>query len=130
MSSKVKYKGGRYCCVKDCHSRQGRDDVRFFSFPKKNKEQFEKWTIRVKRENFVPNAFTVICGHHFVKGKPDVSPDSPDFAPSIFPTLHCKAKKVSDLQRYNRAAKRNLESITNLSEIVLNDFKIQIYDIP
>ena len=99
---KVKYRGGHYCCVTGCNSRQGRDEVKFFNFSKKNKEQCQLWINAVKRENFVPKRNTVICQLHFVDGKPESRRDSPNYVPTLFPTQHCKPKTEADLARFER----------------------------
>ncbi len=102
MSTTLKYKGGRYCCVTGCNSRQGREDIRFFRFPTRNPEQFELWVKAVKRENFHPNSNTAICAKHFASGEPGNRRDSPDYFPTIFPTVHMKAKTEADLARFER----------------------------
>ncbi len=107
---KAKYKG-RYCCVVNCHSVQGRDDVRFSRFPKRNPEQAEAWRKAVNRQNpdgsqWFPNARDLVCGLHFVSGNPSNIQGSPDYVPTRFPTAHKSAKSESDVQRHERALKR------------------------
>jgi hypothetical protein len=99
---------GRYCCVVECHSNEGKDgeSTKFFSIPKRNSEQQGKWIIAINRENWVPTKKAVVCGKHFVGGKPSPTRADPDYVPSIFPTAHKKARSEGDVSRFKRAMNR------------------------
>ena len=83
------YDGGLLCCAKDCSSRQGKgDDVAFFKFPRRNRNQFDLWAKAVQRgSDFSPNfSSTVICSLHFVSGRPSNRDDEQDYVPTVFPS--------------------------------------------
>ena len=66
-------KGGSYCCVKWCKSRRGRDKVGFFKVKsKKYPSKTLAWARAIpwKKSNFWPTEHTLICGEHFISGKP------------------------------------------------------------
>lgn len=112
---KPKYKGGRYCCVVNCHSLQGREDCRFSRFPKRNLEQAELWRKAIHRVEedgspWYPHPRDVICGLHFILREPSNIRTNPDYVPSIFPTFHKKPKSEADIERHKRALKRAFPS--------------------
>ena len=108
-----KYPGGNYCCVVDCHQKQGRDEVKFFCFPSRDPEQRKKWIRAINRIEikdgkkipWTPSKNSIVCAAHFVSGQPSRTRISPDFFPTIFPTHHVKAKTSSDQARLSRALK-------------------------
>lgn len=71
-----------YCCVVNCGSRGGRDNVHFYRIPAelhfRHKEELnrlsrlrrEKWINVLKRDDLTEKKlkFAVICGKHFVTG--------------------------------------------------------------
>ena len=123
---KLKYEGGRYCSVVGCHSRQGREEVRFFHFPKRNPSQMELWIKAVKRINpdgtaWRPSPRELICGLHFRDKKPSNIQNHPDYVPSIFPTEHKHPKSDADLERHQRQLKRTggLQALQEVSETAI-----------
>ncbi|XP_075728668.1 uncharacterized protein LOC142769371 isoform X2 [Rhipicephalus microplus] len=52
-SSRTKANKRRYCCVKDCHSREGQPGIRLYRFPGQpwEKERRRKWIVAVRRVN-------------------------------------------------------------------------------
>jgi hypothetical protein len=107
---KTRY-AGNYCSVVGCHNRKGRDSVRFYSFPGRNKEQKLLWIAAVKRVNpdgspWIPSQSATVCEDHFLKKKPSPTNTDPDYVPSIFPTNHKKAATEADAKRNERQLKR------------------------
>ena len=114
MTEKVvkKYRGNA-CCVVGCTNKQEEKKVSFFRvIRKRNPEQTEPWIKAINRVNidgspWIPSAYQLICGAHFISGKPNTSPIHPDYVPSIFPTNHVKRQATqSDLDRMERSIKR------------------------
>ena len=105
---KKKYKSGRNCAVVGCNSRQGRDETKFFHVVRKQYPlQGEAWVTAIARINpdgtpWQPSRFSLICGHHFIQGKPSTIVDSPDYIPTIFPTGHRKEATPNDIDRLER----------------------------
>jgi hypothetical protein len=104
-----KYKGGRYCCVVECFSVQGRDDFQFCSFPKRNPAQALLWKKAINRiekdgSMWIPKPNDKICGKHFISGAPSNIEKHPDYVPSIFPTKHRQEKTKIDVGRYQRVS--------------------------
>ncbi len=114
--------GGTYCCVVGCHRNSQADQgkVSFFSFPKKNQEQRQKWVNAVHRVNpdgsqWKPGPYAKICSDHFVSGRWSPTRNDPDYAPTQFPTKHVKAKSDQDVARYARLQSRSLaQSMTRI----------------
>ena len=87
--------GGRSCCVVGCTMtyKKARDlklNISFFKVIRKELDLTLLWTKAINnRKNkdgtpWTPKQNTVICGLHFVSGKPNISPDHPDYVPSKF----------------------------------------------
>ena len=108
-SNKTPTYKGAYCCVVGCHRETVRDKgkVNFFTFPTKNQEKRQLWIKAVNRANWEPKRHTRICSDHFVGERHREERDHPDYKPSIFPTTHIRPKSEVDLQRHERARKRN-----------------------
>ena len=130
QSSKVA--GGKYCCVVNCQRnyKADKDVVSFFSFPKRNPEQREKWIQAVRRINadgspWVPSQHSKICSEHFVSGWWSPSRNDPDYAPSIFATKHVSAKSEKDVERFQRVRSRSQsrKSVEENSEQFAVDFE-------
>ena len=57
---------------------------------------------------------SLLCGNHFVSGKPTDDPGSVDFVPSLFPTNHITNPKTQkDQDRFERVKKRQTSNDTN-----------------
>ena len=104
---------GRVCCAVDCHERQGQDpSISFFKVKsKRNPARSEAWIRAIKRDNedgtpWQPNDYSVLCGRHFITGKPSDIPSSPDYAPTIFTTGHCRPASMQDVERLNRVSQK------------------------
>jgi hypothetical protein len=99
----------RICCVVECHNRAGRENVKFFAFPKKNTSQKEKWIKAVNRINqdktpWRPTISSFVCSDHFVGNKYSTFENHPDYVPSKFPTCHVISKSISDVLRHKRVS--------------------------
>ncbi len=106
---KKEYSGGHYCCVTECHHRLGREKCSFFNVLQKYESRTELWRQRIKRMErdgslWMPSKWSKICGCHFQSGKPSPTNTNPDYAPSIFPTKHVKAKVEEDVMRFQRVS--------------------------
>ncbi len=129
MSQKPKktYNRGHYCVVTGCHHVKGREQCSFFNVKRKSDDVTELWRQRIRRENpdgslWAPTKHSRICGCHFLKNKPSISPTDPDYGPSIFPTGHTKPKGVSDLARQERRVSRvDLNILENCFQILVCD---------
>ena len=104
---------GSYCCVVGCRSNSLRDAgwFSFHKFPKQNKDQAEAWSRAIKRVDargnpWSPSPYSVICCHHFFKGKASHEKNHPGYIPSIFPTDHVPSKTDVDMRRFVRARRR------------------------
>ena len=53
----------------------------------------------------MPSPFSLICGKHFVSGKPSNDTANPDYTPTIFES-HGNPKSQDDMERFERAKKR------------------------
>lgn len=107
----------RYCCVKDCHSREGQHGVSLYRFPgrKWEHDRRKKWIAAVRRlkdsdgSDWAPSAATRICSKHFVGGEKSSLASHPGYCPTIFPAAY-KARPVNStarVSRYKRWHKRN-----------------------
>ena len=102
------------CCVVKCNRSTNKDSgsVKLFRFPARNLEQRQLWIAAVKRKCvngkvWQPSEFTRICSDHFEGGIASPTRNHPSYVPSIFPTKDVKPKKVTDVTRFERVAKRN-----------------------
>ena len=101
------------CCVVKCHRNSNKDSgtIKFFRFPARNIEQRQLWITAVKRKCvsgkvWQPSKCARICSEHFVGGIVSPTRNHPSYVPSIFPTKHVKSKKLKDVARFERVAKR------------------------
>ena len=66
--------------------------MKFFRVKRKSSESRTLcWAIAINRKNkdgtlWMPSTFSLICGKHFIGGKPVDDKNDPDFIPSIFPS--------------------------------------------
>ena len=58
----------------------------FYRFPV-DPDRRSRWLTAVKRENWQPNVSSWVCRAHFVSGKKDDDPLSPDYVPSCIQVL-------------------------------------------
>ncbi|KAJ8704404.1 hypothetical protein PYW07_011592 [Mythimna separata] len=100
MSSKDRT---RTCCVIKCVNinTPWKSEVKFYKFPQKHSLQRTRWVQAVRDNNgpwWRPDSGSLICGEHFVKGKPDDCPKNVDYAPSVFANMkkpEIKSRTVS-----------------------------------
>ena len=124
---------GRYCVAHGCNSQQGRDQVSFFRFPRRNKDRFDAW-VRATRWNrrdssWNPNFRDHLCSKHFVTGKPSTIENNPDYVPSIFATGLVRKKSKADIARADRALKRLVKSSAPLT-VPEDDEDVDVLDEP
>ena len=98
---------GKNCCVVDCSAKYLRENCGFFRVIRADKIQSDKWIKAINRINpdgspWKPSEHTVICGAHFLHGKPSKMTDDPDYVPSKFPTKHRREATEQDAQRMDR----------------------------
>ncbi|KAG1687951.1 CUE domain-containing protein 2 [Nymphon striatum] len=100
------------CCAYGCtnHNMMYGDNyvnISFHVFPK-NPERRVKWVAAVRRKGWAPTNTTVICGKHFILGKPNADSSHPDYVPSIF-TFKTMSKRQMEnkLHRYEGAKRRS-----------------------
>lgn len=82
----------------------------------KSEERTLAWAKAINRKNkdgslWMPTKHSLICGNHFLSGRPSNNPNSPDFVPSLFTSeeqkKRQKPKTVQDQNRFIRAQRRN-----------------------
>lgn len=71
-------------------------------------------------ELWLPKSHNRICSTHFIGNKKSNDPQSPSYVPSIFPEVYKKTKcnHKQQLERYNRAANKKLNSSKTFTYIV------------
>ncbi|KAK6294272.1 hypothetical protein J4Q44_G00351020 [Coregonus suidteri] len=142
------------CCVWGCKAQYRKGaGLGFFRFPTGENEiaqsQRKAWIQRVKREDpepdlrshgggklvlqmgndWHPTTSSRICGRHFGLKKPNLDPDHPDFAPSLFlrpedyasspNTAQTEGKRI--LQSYDRAVKNKCLDLSEVGGADLRD---------
>ena len=117
------------CCVWGCTSRyKPSSNLSFHNFPsnrtERGKTQRAAWVAKVGRLNEVinvscassqatnlwePSKWSVVCGRHFISGKPHPDPNHPDYCPSLY-MKPLNSNRVNSnkckLSRYDRSMKR------------------------
>ena len=135
---KKRYKSGRNCCVVGCSSRQGRDETKFFHVVRKQYPlQGQAWVTAIARINpdgtpWTPSPYTLICGQHFIQGKPSNIADSPDYIPTIFPTGHRREATANDVDRLERVRRNHQFPMGRLAFVfysVLKNFSLLFIEI-
>lgn len=91
----------KYCIVPECLNRDGLDNdrgVRFFRFPRHDKEQFQLWIVTLRQcledDFWKPKPETVICSAHFAGHFPSGDRDDVDYVPTEFPGKMLKPAKL------------------------------------
>ena len=108
------------CCAVGCTNRFHKDcGLSFYRFPV-DPDRRSRWLAAVKRENWQPKVSSWVCSAHFVSGKKDDDPLSPDYVPSIFIYVASPEKRRAKqrLERYKQrkeAKRRRLDSCRPLA---------------
>ena len=86
----------------------------FYRFPT-DSERRRLWITAINRRVWEPNEYNYVCSAHFVSGKKNNDPLSPDYVPSIFNHVSSplKRQKKTDLQAYNRRKQANRVRVEN-----------------
>ena len=88
--------------------------IKFYRFPT-DPERRRKWIAAVRRENWMPTAYTWICSQHFITGEKSNNPLAPNYVPSVFEYVSSPAKRrlENDLDRFQRrqAMKRRRSAV-------------------
>ena len=84
------------------------------------------WAIAINRKNkdgtlWMPTSFSLICGKHFIGGKPVNDKDDPDFIPSIFPSPEQLNSNDEEHHEFFQSRISAMKELKNLvSKIELN----------
>lgn len=102
----------RYCCVKDCHNREGLPGIQFYRFPGRpwEEQRRKKWILAVRRVNqsdgseWTPNSSARICSSHFVNGRKSNIATHPSYNPTVFPDVYKVRLSIGsdNLERFKR----------------------------
>lgn len=95
---------GSYCVAvgcSNCQGREGKKGVKFYTFPK-DEARRQQWIVRVNRREpsgalWQPKSSARLCSEHFFGGEKSNDPDSVSYLPSIFPTVHVREPRQTDL---------------------------------
>ncbi|KAL3048898.1 hypothetical protein OYC64_008393 [Pagothenia borchgrevinki] len=72
------------CCAVGCdNSRQRNPGLQFVSIPK-DVDRRNKWLAAIRRDHWQPTSNSRLCSQHFVSGRKNDNPMSPDYIPSLF----------------------------------------------
>ncbi|CAN8006133.1 unnamed protein product, partial [Ixodes pacificus] len=126
-----KRKTYRYCCVKDCHNREGTPTVKLYRFPAQpwEKERRHRWVAAVRRVNpdgspWMPSNNSRICSRHFVNNEKSNIASHPAYCPTLFPTVYktnsvIPQDKASRFYRWHRrlAVKDDLRPVASTSAL-------------
>ncbi|KAK0071963.1 hypothetical protein PV325_012100, partial [Microctonus aethiopoides] len=100
--------GHQSCCVVDCKNTSRNSKCKFYKFPVANWKlnQRKKWIAAVKRQKidgslWSPKPMDVICSEHFIGGVKSDAESSPNFAPTIFPSVY-RRRKANESAVLNR----------------------------
>ena len=91
------------------------------------------WAIAINRKNkdgtlWMPSTFSLICGKHFIGGKPVNDKDDPDFIPSIFPSpeqLNSNDEEHHEFFQSRISAMKELKNLVSkieLHSVLLKNF--------
>jgi hypothetical protein len=76
------------CMIDDCPT-SGKEDTKFYKFPKNNPGQLKLWILLIKIQNQLPSDWKhnpdkdLICEVHFFHGKPCMDKTKRNFGPSF-----------------------------------------------
>ncbi|XP_077558070.1 peroxynitrite isomerase THAP4-like [Haemaphysalis longicornis] len=126
MKSGRKASKRRYCCVKDCHNREGLPGIRLYRFHGRpwEEQRRKKWILAVRRVNqsdgseWTPNSSSRICSSHFVNGQKSNISTHPSYNPTVFPDVYKVRPFIGsdNLERFKRqVALRALGWLDNIS---------------
>ena len=84
------------------------------------------WAIAINRKNkdgtlWMPTSFSLICGKHFIGGKPVNDKNYPDFIPSIFPSPE---QSNSNDEEHHEFFQSRISAMKELKNLVS---KIELY---
>lgn len=101
------YKDGRLCSVPNCLSKEGGGVYSFHRIVRKDKTQSSKWIEQIGRLNSDGTEWQpkrdLICGKHFVGGKPSSDVLDPDYIPTLhMPNSRKRSYTVMDKERHKR----------------------------
>ncbi|KAF4527311.1 hypothetical protein B566_EDAN001086 [Ephemera danica] len=88
------------CSVLGCKQRYSKGSgISFHRFPAESQIK-DLWIKALARHNWQPSSYSLVCGKHFLTGRPSAEPDHPDFIPNVFPhvALHHKYR-ASNVKR-------------------------------
>lgn len=102
-----------FCVAPYCHNsfeRDGHRGIRFFRFPRHDRELALRWRQRINRlgpdgQLWQPAYKDTLCSAHFVTGKKSRNPQHVDYVPSLF-SSDDREKRVNATQRLVRRLKR------------------------
>ncbi|KAM9486899.1 uncharacterized protein Hap1MRO34_006798 [Clarias gariepinus] len=92
------------CVVAGCRNRRTPGTaLSFYRFPR-DPERKQRWIAAVNREGWVPNEGSRLCSNHFISGKQEKNPRSPDYVPSVFTSapLSPNAKEANPFEPYDK----------------------------
>ena len=80
--------------------------MKLFRFPT-DPSRRDGWIRAIKRENWMPNEYSMVCQLHFISGKPSGFPNNPDYVPSLFSfSTSNVARQRDNVDRYERLQAR------------------------
>ncbi|KAE9521578.1 hypothetical protein AGLY_018042 [Aphis glycines] len=94
--------------------------IQFHKFPLNNPELLKKWSIEVKRKNFIPTMYSTLCSEHFKFDDNQIRPGATvkllktDAFPSIFKAFPSHLKKTIPVKRLK------------LDRIMTNDVDVKV----
>ena len=87
MEPTKRKQNGTCCSAYGCSRKFNKNDnIRFHSFPLKDKQLLKKWLAAMRRDDFLPTQHSRICGQHFLPTD-YYYPGSPMLQKTAVPTL-------------------------------------------
>ena len=105
------------CCAVGCHSRYSKKKgMKLFRFPT-NPSRRDAWIRAIRRDNWIPNEYSMVCQLHFILEKPSPFPNNPDYVPSKFSfSVVTPGRQVDTVARYDRLQARRKRQSQQLAE--------------